>query len=91
MFRFFFQPSPAMSCCSTDMLDSSATAGYEDIKKMLRETKDRMISVRAGMPYEDHVKATEVHILSVFLNIFLSNNSMFLIYHTWNIYYTVNL
>ena len=84
MFRFFLQPSPAMSCCSTDMLDSSATAGYEDIKKMLRETKDRMISVRAGMPYEDHVKATEVHILSVFLNIFL-------IYHTWNIYYTVNL
>jgi hypothetical protein len=52
------------SFTSQDLIDTAPTAGYDDIKKLLKESNQRIVCVKAGKWYEDHVKAVEVRILN---------------------------
>ncbi|KAL4218097.1 hypothetical protein ACF0H5_022833 [Mactra antiquata] len=47
------------SATSLDDIDLFESAGFDDIRRLLNESKQRIISVRAGMPYEEHVKLVE--------------------------------
>lgn len=47
------------SFTSLDLVDTAPSAGYDDIKKLLKESRHRLICVRAGKYYEDHVRAVE--------------------------------
>ena len=48
------------SLLSEDQIDTCPTAGFENIKKFLKESSDRMVAVRSGMSYEEHVRLAEV-------------------------------
>ncbi|XP_053381920.1 uncharacterized protein LOC128546148 [Mercenaria mercenaria] len=47
------------SFTSLDLVDNAPTGGYDDIKKLLKESNQRIICLRAGSWYEDHVKTVE--------------------------------
>ena len=51
------------SFTSQDLVDTAPSAGYDDIKKLIKESKQRIVCVRAGKWYEDHVKAVEVRLI----------------------------
>ncbi|XP_052762035.1 uncharacterized protein LOC128204677 [Mya arenaria] len=50
---------------TTELTDTCRSAGYDEIKRLLRESRDRTISVKAGIPYEDHVRAVEQELRKV--------------------------
>ena len=52
------------SYLNEDLEDTCPTAGFDNIKKFVNETRHRIIAVKAGMPYEEHVKLAEVRIFT---------------------------
>ena len=50
------------SYLNEDLEDTCPSAGFDNIKKFVNETRHRIIAVKAGMPYEEHVKLAEVRI-----------------------------
>ena len=57
------------SYLNEDLVDTCPSAGFDNIKKFANETRHRIIAVKAGMPYEEHVKLAEVRIFSCPFNL----------------------
>ena len=61
IYFILIQAKEDTSILSEDLIDTCPTAGFENIKKFLKESSDRMVAVKSGMSYEEHVRLAEVH------------------------------
>ncbi|XP_052249170.1 uncharacterized protein LOC127856981 isoform X2 [Dreissena polymorpha] len=51
--------SESSSLTGSGLQECYSSAGYDDIRRLLKESRQRITMVKGGMPYEEHIKAGE--------------------------------